>query len=189
MALQPQELLGQLALTSLQDLDDSNGRVIVADPLRHTAKELKGPPMPFQEGLGTLTRKGLDEERSRIRQRHHKQSHLRLLAGQPNRGFAKVHLGFTRWMRQRQKDLLMRQPPGPNGVLDHGLAAPVAVFIPESLENASGRMPLLLGGLAILVQDLVDNRQEWLQLPLRPRLALPVTGWLGMRQDLLQRVP
>src|SRR5262245_61710580 len=103
MALQPQELLGPLALAALQYLVDGDGRVIVADPLRHSAKEFKGPPMPFQEGLGTLPRKGLDEERSRIRQRHHKQGHLRLLAGQPNRGFAKVYLGFTRWMRQRQK--------------------------------------------------------------------------------------
>ena len=130
MALEPQKLLGQLALSPLQYFNHGNGRVVVADPPGHAAEVLKGPAMPFQEGLRAFPRKGLDENRSRVGQRHHEQGDLRLLARQPDRRFAEVDLGLARRMRQRQKDLPMRLPPGSNGVLHHGLAALKAVLSP-----------------------------------------------------------
>jgi hypothetical protein len=107
MALQPQELLGQLALAPLEHLDHRDGQVIVADPPWHTAEELERPAMPLQEGLRAFPWKSLNEDRSRVRQRHHEQGRLSLHAIELNGGFAEVDLRFARWMRKRQKDLLM----------------------------------------------------------------------------------
>ena len=124
MALQPQELPGQLPLASLEHLDHGDRRVVVADPLGHAAEELEGPAMPFQERLRAFPGKDLDEDRSRVRQRHHEQGDLGLLAGQLDRRFAEVDLGLARRMRQRQKDFLVRLLPGPDRVLhDRVLAA------------------------------------------------------------------
>src|SRR4051794_16565575 len=83
----------------------------------------------------------------------------------------------------------MRLLPFPNRVLDHGPASLVAVFVPQPLEDSLGRVPLLLRRLAVVHQDLLNDRQEGCQLPLRSRLTLAVTWRLVMRQDLLQRVP
>ena len=49
MALEPQKVLRQLALTPLQHRD---GRVIVADPLRYSTEALEGPAMTH--GLESL---------------------------------------------------------------------------------------------------------------------------------------
>jgi hypothetical protein len=185
MALQPQELLGQLALAPLQHFDHGNGQVVVADPLRHTLEELEGPAMPFQEDLGTFSWESLNEDRSRVGQRHHEQGDLRLLACQMDRGCAEIDLGFTRRMRQRQENLLMHLLPGPNGILDRRVATLEAVLVPQSLEDPLGRMPLLLRSLAVVLQDLMDDRQEALQLPLLPWLARAITGRLCVRQNLL----
>ena len=122
-------------------------------------------------------------------QRHHEQGDLGLLAVQPDRRFAEVDLGFAWRMRQRQKDFLVRLLPGSHRVLHHGLAAQVTVFIAQPLEDPLGRVPLLLRGLAIVFENLVNDRQKRFQLPLRSRLALPVPGRLRVRQNLLQRVP
>ena len=127
--------------------------------------------MPFQERLGAFAGKRLDEDRARVRQRHHEQRHLRLLAGQPDRRFAEVDLGLARRMRQRQEHLLVRLLPRADRVLDDRLAAGEAVLVPQPLEDPLGRVPLLLRRLPVVLQDLVDDRQERLELRLRPRLA------------------
>ncbi len=41
----------------------------------------------------------------------------------------------------------------------------------------------------VLLQNLLDDPQEWADLPLRARLALPVARRFGVFQDLAQRVP
>lgn len=66
----------------------------------------------------------------------------------------------------------------------HGCRSVAAVTI-DGVDFELGRY----GSAAIGFQDLLDHRQERFQLPLRPRLPLPITGRLGMRQNLLQRVP
>src|SRR5277367_1717657 len=189
MALQPQKLPSQLPLAPGENFDHGDRRVVVADPLRHTLEELERPAMPFQKGLRALPRKDLDEDRSRVRQRHHEQRDLGLLASQPDRRLAEVDLGLTRRMRQRQKDFLLRLLPGPDRVLHHRVAALVTVLVAQPLEDPSGRVSLLLRRLPVVGEDLVNDRQKWLELALRPWLALPVTRWLLVGQDLLQRVP
>ncbi len=145
MALQPQKLPGQLPLTAGEHLDHGDGRVVVTDPPRHTSKELEGSAMPFQEGLRALSRKNLDRDRPGVRQRHHEQGDLGLLASQPDRRLAEVDLGLTRRMRQRQKDFLARLLPGPDRVLHYSLATLVTMLVAEPLEDPPGRVPLLLG--------------------------------------------
>jgi hypothetical protein len=88
-----------------------------------------------------------------------------------------------------RKDFLVRLLPGSHRVLHHGLAAQITLFIAQPLEDPLGRVSLLLRGLAIVFENLVNDREKRFQLPLRPWLALPVTRWLRVRQDLLQRVP
>src|SRR5207248_11449561 len=95
-----------------------------------------------------------------IRQRHHEQRDLRLLTGQPDRGFPEIYLSFARWMRQRQEDLLMRLIPGSDRIFYDRLPALEAVFVPQPLEDSLGRMPLLLGRLSVVLQDLLDDRQK-----------------------------
>ena len=62
------------------------------------------------------------------------------------------------------------------------------MLVPQPLEDPSGRVPLLAVDLSITLEDLLDDWQERLQLR-GPPLREPVTRWLGVRQDLLQRVP
>ena len=100
--------------------------------------------MPFQEGLRALPGKDLDEDGSRVGQRHHEQGDLGLLAGQPDRRLAEVDLGLARRMRQRQKDFLARLLPGPHRVLHDGLAALVTMLVAQPLEDPLGRVSLLL---------------------------------------------
>ena len=116
--------------------------------------------MALQERLGAFPGKCLDEDRSRIGQRHHEQRDLRLVASQPDRGFTEIDLGFARWMRQRQEDLLMRLIPGSDRILYDRLSALEAVLIPQSLEDPLRRMPLLLRRLSVVLQDLLNDRQE-----------------------------
>jgi hypothetical protein len=51
------------------------------------------------------------------------------------------------------------------------------------------RVPLLSGGLPVVLQDLVNYRQERFELPLLSRLVLTTTRRRIMRQELLQRMP
>jgi hypothetical protein len=129
------------------------------------------------------------KDRPRVRQRHDEQRDLDLLAGQPDRRLPEVDLGLAGGMRQRQKDFLTRLLPGPDHVLHDGLPALVTVFIPQPLEDPLRRVPLLLGRLPVLGEDLVNDRQKRFELALRSRLVLPIAGRLLVRQDLLESVP
>jgi hypothetical protein len=64
VALEPEELRGQLPLSPLENLDHGDGRVVVADPLGHPAELLEGPPVPLHERLRALLGKGLHEDRA-----------------------------------------------------------------------------------------------------------------------------
>ena len=145
--------------------------------------------MSFQERLRALSRKDLDKDRPRVRQRHHEQGDLDLQAGQSDRGLTEIDLGLAGRMRQRQKDFLARLLPGPDRVLHYGLAAQVTLFVAQPFEDPLGRVPLLLGRLSVVLQDLVNDRQERFQLALRSRLVLPIARRLLVGQNLLQGVP
>jgi hypothetical protein len=50
-------------------------------------------------------------------------------------------------------------------------------------------MPPLFGSRSVGLEDLLDDRQEWLDLRLATWLCATITRRLDMRQDLLQRLP
>ena len=70
--------------------------------------------MPFQEGFGAFPGKGLDEDRSRVGERHHEQGDLRLLAGQSNRRFAEIDLGLDSTSDEGSSKPAIA-PPGSDG--------------------------------------------------------------------------
>ena len=100
MALEPEELAGQLTTAAAGDLGDRHATVVVTDAGRDGAKEFERPPVAFLEGLGAFPRERLDEDGVRVGQRHHEQRHLGSLAGQIDVGEAEVDLRFARRMRQ-----------------------------------------------------------------------------------------
>jgi hypothetical protein len=74
-------------------------------------------------------------------------------------------------------------------VFDDRLAARIAVFVTQPLENAVGRVPLLLRSVLIVGQDLVNDWQQGRQLRLFTRHALSIAGRLVMREYLYERMP
>ena len=82
------------------------------------------------------------------------------LAVEDDLGVAEVGLGLAGRVGQRDEDLGGAGPPGADGDLDHGQAALVAVLGPEPVEDPLGGVPLLLGGLPVVLEDLMDDRQE-----------------------------
>ena len=102
---------------------------------------------------------------------------------------AEVDLGLAGAVGQRDEDLGAAAPPGPDGVLDDGQPALVAVLVAESLEDPPGGMALLPGGLPVALKDLVDNGEEGVKLGPGSGGGAVVPGRLGMVEDLLERVP
>ena len=64
-----------------------------------------------------------------------------------------------------------------------------AVLVPQPLPDPAGRVPLLLRGLPVGVQDLADDGQERPEGRLGPGLPRPVPRRLLVGQDLLERQP
>ena len=85
MTFEPDKLFGHLTFAVANDLSHSHFAVVVADPLWNTTNELKGTHMSFEKRFRALPRKGLNEDRIRIGQRHHEQRDLRQFTLQPGR--------------------------------------------------------------------------------------------------------
>ena len=188
VTLQTLELSGDRTLPVARDLPDGHLRVVVADPNRNTANELKGPTVAFLERLRAFAGERLNEHRVRVRQRHHEQRHLHGLAVEYHVSEPVVHLSVARWMRKRQKDLAILLPPGTHRLLHDRDATRVAVLVTQPLENPLSRVTLLAMHLPVTVEHLVNERQKRFQLR-GTLLRQPVTWRLAVRQDLLQRVP
>ncbi len=62
------------------------------------------------------------------------------------------------------------------------------MLVPQPLEDPLRRVPLLAVDLPVALEDLLDDRQEPVELRL-PLLRQPVARRLHVRQDLRQRVP
>ena len=170
-------------------LDYVAGHIIVADPAGYTPEEGEGTDVALEERLSALAREGADEGRVGVRQRHHEQGHRGGLPVERDLGLAEVDLGLTGPVGQRDEDLGAAAPPGPDGVLDDSRPASVAVLVAEPLEDPLGGMALLLRGLLVVVEDLVDDRQEGVELGPGWGGRAVVPGRLGVVEDLLKRVP
>ncbi len=92
-------------------------------------------------------------------------------------------------MRQRQEHFLPTLAPGADRFLD-ALVRPVeGVLDDQPVEDPLGRVPLLLRGPPVGLQDLGNQRQ--IRLHLRPlaRLRPSVSRRLDVAEDLLERLP
>jgi hypothetical protein len=189
VALEPEELGGELAVAGAGDLGHGDLGVVVADPARHPAEEGEGADVSLEERLGALAGEGRDEDRVGVRQRHDEHGDGGGLAVERDLGLAEVGLGLAGRVGQRDEDLGGAKPPGADGVLDRGQPALVAVLVPQPLEDPLGGVPLLLGGLLVVLEDLVDDRQQGVEDRGPLRLGAAITGRLGVVEDLLERLP
>jgi len=144
--------------------------------------------LPVAECLGRLGGVGLDEEGVRMRQGHRKIVQLAFDAADHADCLAKIHLGVPRRMRQRHKHLA--RPPFllPHVIRDDGDAAGEPVLVPEPLMDPLRRMPLLLQLACVVLQDLVDDRNERIELRPGRRLRSPIAWWHRVLQDLRNRL-
>ena len=164
-------------------------RVVVADPPGDAAEEGERPGVPLEERLGALAREGGDEDRVGVRQGHDEEGHRRRLAVEGHLGLAEVDLGLAGRVGQRDEDLGGPEPVGGDGLLHDGQAALIAVLVAEPLEDPPGGVPLLPGGLLVGLEDLVDDRQQGIELGPGSGCRAAVAGRLGVVEDLGERVP
>ena len=184
MALQSQELSCEHATSLLNHFHHGNPGIVVADPLGYGLEELEGSTVTLLKGLGTFTGKDLTEEGIAKRQRHYEHRHLSLLPPIDDRRRAEIGLGFTGAMHQRHEDF--RRPPlvAADLFLDNGSAALIPLFT-EPFQNLLGCVPLLLRGLLVGFENLVDQCHEWPQDRLSAWLLLLIAGRFRMLQNLL----
>jgi hypothetical protein len=101
---------------------------------------------------------------------------------------AEVHLGVPGRMRQGDEHLLGPTLLLPDIVGDDRDAAGEAVLVAQPLEDPLRRVPLLLGQGPVRLQDLVDDRNERVELRARRRLRSPVSRRHRMLEDLRHRL-
>src|SRR4051812_5215997 len=63
------------------------------------------------------------------------------------------------------------------------------MLVAEPLEDPLGGVPLLPGGLLVILEDLVDDGEEGVELGPGAGLGPPIARGLGVSEDLGQRVP
>jgi hypothetical protein len=189
VALQAEERVGEPPLPAAGDLRHGDLQVVVADPPGDAAEEGEGAGVPLEERLGALAREGAAEERVGVRQGHDEDGHLGRPAVERDRGLAEVGLGLAGRVGQRDEDLGVAALPGADGVLDDGQAAGVAVLVAEPPVDPDGGVPLLPGGLAVVLEDLVDDRQERLEDRRPLGRGAAVARRLGVREDLAEGLP
>ncbi len=154
VAFEGQEPPGQLALVA-DDLGHRDGGVVIGDPQRHAAEELEARHVGGLEGLGALARIGAEEVRVRIGQRDDAQMGLGANAVDLDHRLAEVELGVAGRVTERDERLLGVLLGPLHGRLDLRVAAGVAVFVAQALEDSSGRVTLLGRSLFVVGQDLL----------------------------------
>src|SRR6056297_3616030 len=136
----------------------------VADPRGNTSEKLERTAVAFEEGFGAFSRKRLDEDRVGIRQCHHEQRDLGLLAIQPDIGKTEIDLSFSRRMRERQEHFAGLLFPGSYDMADNRHAACVAMLVSQPFEDLADRVPLLAMHLPVSYEDFFDDRSERVNL-------------------------
>jgi len=160
VADEAEEGAGEPPLAAAGDLRDGDLEVVGADPPGHAAEEGEGPDVSLAERLGALAWEGAAEDRVGVGPRHDEHRHLGGPAVEDDRGRAEVDLGLAGRVGQRDEHLGSLAPPGADGVLDDGQPALVAVLVAEPTVDPHGGVPLLPRGLRVVLEDLVDDRQQ-----------------------------
>jgi hypothetical protein len=186
VAGEAEEGVGEPPLPAAGDLRHGDLEVVVADPPRGAAEEGEGAGMPLEERLGALPREGLAVDRVGVRRGHDEDGHLGGPAVEGDLGLAEVDPRLAGRVGQRDEDLGVAAPPGADGVLDDGQAAGVAVLVAEPAVDPHGGVPLLPRGLCVVLEDLVDDRQQRPEHGGPPAFGASEGGGLGVGKDLLE---
>ena len=140
--------------------------------------------MAIAKGLGCLRRIGFDEERVRVRQRHCKVVQLAHNPANLAKRLTKVHLCVARCVHQRHEHL-PRPPPPLAHIIGHNRdPAGEAMFIAQTLIYPPRCVPLLLEPGFVLLEYLVDDRNERVKLWTHRRVLPAVSRRHRMLQDL-----
>jgi hypothetical protein len=91
-------------------------------------------------------------------------------------------------MTQWQEDLAVALLPLTHGFLHDRYTTRVGMLIPQAIKDSLRRVTLLQMNIPVTLQDLLNHRQEQIQLRW-PRLRQPILRWLAVSQNLGQRVP
>ena len=102
---------------------------------------------------------------------------------------AEIHLRMPRRMRQRHEHLAPARHLPPHVILHHGVAAAIAVFVAQPLEDPLGRVPLLARRLPVGLQDRLDHPEQRAQLGLPRRLATHIARRRRIPAHLGHRLP
>jgi len=135
--------------------------------------------MPFVEGLALLVGEGRHERPGPGHQPHAEQMHRHLGAGKNNVRLAEVALGLrAQLVFQGKKGFRGLVLHGPNELADRALRAREEVLVPQPLEDAVRRVPLLLGALLVLLEPQTDDAFEGPhhRAGSRNRQAIPRSG-------------
>jgi hypothetical protein len=189
VTLEAEELAGALAVAGPDDPGHGDLGVVVTDPAGHAAEEGEGPDVALEERLGALAGEGAGEDRVGVRQRHDEHRDGGRPAVEGDLGLPEVGLGLAGRVGQRDEHLGGATPPGADGVLDPGQPARVAVLGLETLVDPLGGVPLLLRRLLVVLEDLVDDREQGLEDGGPLELGPPVSGRLGVVEDPLEGLP
>ena len=131
--------------------------------------------MAVQEGLGGLRGVGLHEAAVAVGQVQDEVVGLLFHPTDDHPGLSEVALSMARGMGQGNEHLLGPTAALPDVVLDDGVLALKPVLVAQPLEDALGRVALLLGDLVVFFKDAVDHAGVGLQLGPSGR-ALPAVA-------------
>jgi hypothetical protein len=184
VGLEAEELPGQAALVGSDEPGHSQFAVVVTDARRHAAEEGEGAGVAGVKGLGALAREQAAEAGIAVRQGEDEQGRLVADAGDDDLGAAEVALGGPGRVQQGHEHLGLGLLVGGDGGADDAGTASVVVLVAEAFKDATGGVALLGRGVAVVLQDLVDDGQEGAEGGLGPRPDLPEGRWLGVVDDL-----
>ena len=174
------EAVRQDALRSLQNLNDRGGEVVETNPERNASDTLKDPLQPFQQAFLILGRENLRVGVVGIRKRHRQGvSFLALPLRVVVKELPEVRLraAFRRVQRQPFLSRHLHRTLLPAHVPLHaGVAALIALLVPQTLVDPHRRVPLFPGNLPVRFQPRVNRRdvrsQRRVILRLSARLRL-----------------
>jgi hypothetical protein len=172
------------ALAVAQDARHRDLGVVVEDRLRDAAEERQRLHVTITKRLSRLGWVCHHEDGVRVRQIECEVVDLAFHAADDRDRLAEVGLRMPRRMDQRHEHLLGPLPPSGDIVLHDRNATREAVLITQPLEEPLGRVMLLLVNAFVVSQDLVDDRDECIELRPHRRLHTHVARRHGEHHHL-----
>jgi hypothetical protein len=192
----PYQVVGQeaaeqccaLACPIGEDLRNKAAIVVVDNRLWHRSEERERMDVTIDPGLSYRRRIGPHIAAVAMRQIQYEEVRFPLHAADHHHRLAEIGLSVPRRMSQRHEHLLAALIPLTHVILDDRVAASEAALVPEPVEHTFGRMALLARHLHILIQPLIDYRDERIQLGSPDRQLTLITGRCRIRHHLANAV-